>query len=211
MFGDQQALLDAPIGTPPDFARQSPLSPLGRGAGGEGAIAGVRIRLWKRFLTPFSFSMLACGALLIALAGPALIGRVYTADDLGAFHLPMRAFYSDCLARGEAFDWSPQLYCGFYLTGEGQVGAYHPLHLASISPAAARHCLQSGMPAQLSIVAGRHKLVSAALADAPRRGPIRSDGIHILRLLLVALRPRQRHRSSGSYPVAAGGDRHSDS
>ncbi|HEV3418310.1 MAG TPA: hypothetical protein VG056_15910, partial [Pirellulales bacterium] len=67
--------------------------------------------------------------LLLALATPFLAGRVYTADDLGAFHLPMRAFYADCLAHGDAFDWSPQMYCGFYLTGEGQVGAYHPLHL----------------------------------------------------------------------------------
>jgi hypothetical protein len=41
----------------------------------------------------------------------------------------MRAFYTDCLARGEPFDWSPQMYCGFYLTGEGQIGGYHPLHL----------------------------------------------------------------------------------
>jgi hypothetical protein len=67
-------------------------------------------------------------AMLIALAGPFLAGRVYTADDLGAFHLPLRAFYADCLARGEASDWSPDLDCGFYLTGEGQVGGYHPLH-----------------------------------------------------------------------------------
>src|SRR5262249_20943548 len=30
--------------------------------------------------------------------------------------------------RGESFDWNPDLFCGFYLTGEGQVGSYHPLH-----------------------------------------------------------------------------------
>ena len=30
--------------------------------------------------------------------GPPLVGRVYTADDLGAFHLPMRAFYQQCLS-----------------------------------------------------------------------------------------------------------------
>ncbi len=66
---------------------------------------------------------------MIALTGPFLAGRIDTADDLGAFHLPMRAFYADCLARGEPFDWSPQMYCGFYLTGEGQIGGYHPLHL----------------------------------------------------------------------------------
>src|SRR5208283_1370985 len=32
------------------------------------------------------------------------------------------------LAHGESFDWMPDVYSGFYLTGEGQVGAYHPLH-----------------------------------------------------------------------------------
>jgi len=68
-------------------------------------------------------------ALLAALAAPALAGYLYTRDDLGAFHLPVRAFYAECLNRGEPFDWMPQLYCGFYLTGEGQAGSYHPLHL----------------------------------------------------------------------------------
>ncbi len=76
----------------------------------------------------YRWGLLLAGALMVALAGPFLAGRIYTADDLGAFHLPMRAFYADCLAHGEAFDWSPQMYCGFYLTGEGQIGGYHPLH-----------------------------------------------------------------------------------
>jgi hypothetical protein len=67
-------------------------------------------------------------ALLAAMAVPMLAGRVYTADDLGAFHLPMRSFYAHCLAAGDAFDWSPRMFCGFYLTGEGQLGGYHPLH-----------------------------------------------------------------------------------
>ena len=70
----------------------------------------------------------ASAALFIALWGPALCGLVYTADDLGAFHLPLRAFYSGALAGGDAFDWCPSLFGGFYLTGEGQAGTYHPLH-----------------------------------------------------------------------------------
>src|SRR5688572_28857645 len=72
---------------------------------------------------------IAAVALLLALAMPALFGLVFTADDLGAFHLPLRAFYAHALAGGDAFDWCPDLYGGFYLTGEGQVGTYHPLHL----------------------------------------------------------------------------------
>ncbi|HEY2880968.1 MAG TPA: hypothetical protein VGJ15_01010, partial [Pirellulales bacterium] len=67
-------------------------------------------------------------ALLIALAWPMFSGRVYVADDLGDFHLPLRAFYSQQLQRGQPFDWCPDLFCGFYLTGEGQAGTYHPLH-----------------------------------------------------------------------------------
>jgi hypothetical protein len=68
-------------------------------------------------------------ALFLALSAPALCGFVPTADDLGAFHLPLRAFYAKALESGEAWDWCPGLFGGFYLTGEGQAGTYHPLHL----------------------------------------------------------------------------------
>jgi len=78
----------------------------------------------------FAWTLLAALGLWAALAGPFFTGNSYLGDDLGAFHLPLRTFYANCLARGEAFDWMPHLYRGFYLTGEGQVGAYHPLHLA---------------------------------------------------------------------------------
>ncbi len=75
-----------------------------------------------------AWSLLAGVLLLGILAGPLLAGRVYTADDLGAFHLPLRAFYAGQLAKGQPYDWMPGLYSGFYLTGEGQAGVYHPLH-----------------------------------------------------------------------------------
>ena len=75
-----------------------------------------------------AWALLAGLLLFAALAGPFFAGRVYTADDLGAFHLPVRAFYAEQIARGEAHDWMPALYSGFYLTGEGQAGVYHPLH-----------------------------------------------------------------------------------
>jgi hypothetical protein len=66
--------------------------------------------------------------LFLALCAPALCGLVYTANDLGAFHLPLRAFYAQAIADGDSFDWCPHLFGGFYLTGEGQAGTYHPLH-----------------------------------------------------------------------------------
>ena len=78
----------------------------------------------------FAWSLLAGLLVLAALAGPFFAGRLYTRDDLGGFHLPVRAFYATQLARGEPFDWMPHLFSGFYLTGEGQAGTYHPLHLA---------------------------------------------------------------------------------
>lgn len=74
--------------------------------------------------------VLAAVAVSAALATPFFLGRVYVADDLGAFHLPLRSFYAQQLQAGEPFDWMPSLYGGFYLTGEGQLGVYHPLHQA---------------------------------------------------------------------------------
>ncbi|HTQ38695.1 MAG TPA: hypothetical protein VMJ32_06690, partial [Pirellulales bacterium] len=74
-------------------------------------------------------SLLICiVCLLAALGWPLLTGQVYTADDLGWFHLPMRSFYAQQLAHGQPFDWCPEMFSGFCLTGEGQVGTYHPLH-----------------------------------------------------------------------------------
>jgi hypothetical protein len=76
----------------------------------------------------FAWSVLAGVILLSLLAMPFFAGQLYTADELGNFHLPARAYYAEQLARGESFDWMPDVYSGFYLTGEGQVGTYHPLH-----------------------------------------------------------------------------------
>ncbi len=78
----------------------------------------------------FAWALLASVCLFAAMAIPYYLGRVYTSDDLWAFHLPLRSFYADCLARGEPFDWAPNLFGGFYVSGEGQGGLYHPLHLA---------------------------------------------------------------------------------
>ena len=76
----------------------------------------------------FAWSLLVALLLLAGLAAPFFAGRVYLGHDLGDFHLPARAFYAEQLARHEAFDWMPSLFSGFYLTGEGQDGYYHPVH-----------------------------------------------------------------------------------
>jgi hypothetical protein len=62
------------------------------------------------------------------LALPAFQRRVYLLDDLANYHLPLRFFYARCLQNGDDFFWCPQVYCGFDLLGEGQVGMLHPLH-----------------------------------------------------------------------------------
>ncbi len=79
--------------------------------------------------TILGWTLLAGLLVFGAMCAPFFLGRVYTADDLGEFHLPLRDFYSRQLAAGQPWDWMPSLFCGFYLTGEGQLGGYHPLHL----------------------------------------------------------------------------------
>ena len=82
----------------------------------------------ERFL--FLTALAAAVAVLAVLAWPLFAGQVYTLDDLGNYHLAARYFYSKSLAAGDAFTWFPNVFCGFYLHGEGQAGMLHPLHLA---------------------------------------------------------------------------------
>jgi hypothetical protein len=87
-------------------------------------LKGVRAERWLLVLTTIA------GALLLLVpAWPLLTGRVPIYLDLGLFHLPVRAFYSRCLADGCSFDWMPHFYSGMFLSGEGEHGPYHPLHL----------------------------------------------------------------------------------
>jgi hypothetical protein len=66
---------------------------------------------------------------LWTLAKPLRTHHIPTCGDLGAFHLPLREWYAQCLARGWSFDWAPGMYNGLFLTGEGEHGPYHPAHL----------------------------------------------------------------------------------
>lgn len=59
---------------------------------------------------------------------PLITGQIYVCDDLLNYHLPIRQFYSTCLQNGDAFDWMPGLFSGYFLTGSGQAGTYHPWH-----------------------------------------------------------------------------------
>jgi hypothetical protein len=67
--------------------------------------------------------------LFIPLLVPLLAGRILRLDDLSAFHLPLRYLYQSALKGGHSVLWTSQLFGGFYIHGEGQIGAFHPLHL----------------------------------------------------------------------------------
>jgi hypothetical protein len=79
-------------------------------------------------------------ALFLPLTWPLLTGRVFTFDDIQAFHLPLRYVYAKALAAGHLLLWTPAVLGGVYLHGEGQVGMLHPLHLA----------LYRGLPLQIA-------------------------------------------------------------
>lgn len=76
-------------------------------------------------------ALAAAAAVWAVLAVPLLSGRVYTFNDLGLVHLPIRAFYAECLASGNSFLWWPSQFAGVYLHGEGQGGLLHPLQWLS--------------------------------------------------------------------------------
>ena len=69
------------------------------------------------------------GVVFLVLIFPALQSKTYVLNDLVNFHIPMRMFYQSCLDSGESFLWFSNIFCGYYIHGEGQVGMYHPLHL----------------------------------------------------------------------------------
>jgi len=71
----------------------------------------------------------ACSiALLTPLLVPLLLGRVFVYNDLSWFHLPMRYLYQQALASGDTVLWTPAVFAGFYIHGEGQIGMFHPFH-----------------------------------------------------------------------------------
>ncbi len=73
--------------------------------------------------------LLCSAALLAPLALPLLRGRVFIYNDLSWFHLPLRHLYQQALEKGDSLLWTPAIFSGLYLHGEGQTGVFHPLHL----------------------------------------------------------------------------------
>ncbi len=67
--------------------------------------------------------------LFAPLVAPMLMHRVFAHTDLGAFHLPLRRMFAAALRHRDSFAWTSQMFNGFYIHAEGQLGAFHPLHL----------------------------------------------------------------------------------
>ena len=73
--------------------------------------------------------VVACSAALLAtLVFPLLAGRVFVHTDLAWYHLPLRHLFQQALHAGDTVLWTPSIYSGLYLHGEGQIGLFHPFH-----------------------------------------------------------------------------------
>lgn len=75
-------------------------------------------------------TLVGVAILLILLAWPSLQDRFYAFDDVGNFYVPMKALYARALGIGQIPFWTHELFAGFYLHGEGQLGMLHPWNLA---------------------------------------------------------------------------------
>jgi hypothetical protein len=75
-------------------------------------------------------------ALLAPLFGPLLTGRVFVSSDLVWFHLPLRYLYQQALHAGDTVLWTPSIFAGLYLHGEGQAGL--SIHFISCSTGSCR-------------------------------------------------------------------------
>src|SRR5215471_3086277 len=64
-------------------------------------------------------------ALFAPLAWPLASGRMFWFDDLANVHIPLRHLYQQALASGDSLLWTPAIFSGFYVHGEGQAGLLH--------------------------------------------------------------------------------------
>ena len=72
---------------------------------------------------------LAAAGLFAPLVALVVTGRVLVMTDMRGFHIPLRFLYQQALRGGDSILWTPAIYSGTYLHGEGQGGFLHPLHL----------------------------------------------------------------------------------
>src|SRR5205807_688447 len=75
------------------------------------------------------FIAFASALFTIYLFHPVFRGQIFAVGDLLNQNFPFRKIYADALHQHVSFLWTPNLYSGFYLFGEGQTGMLHPAHL----------------------------------------------------------------------------------
>jgi len=74
---------------------------------------------------------LAIAALFLPQILLVATGRVMPQTDMRGFHVPLRYLYQQALRDGDSILWTPWIYGGAYVHGEGQIGFFHPVHLAA--------------------------------------------------------------------------------
>lgn len=74
-------------------------------------------------------TLIASAMMLSIIFYPTLVNKLYIADDLGTFTIPLRHLYAEGLRAGRIDVWTPALFYGFYEHGEGQMGMFHPFNL----------------------------------------------------------------------------------
>lgn len=96
----------------------------------------------------FKICVIVTVVLLTLLSLPLLTRQVPVQGDHLNFAIPIRKFYAESLRTGASLDWHPKMFAGFYITGEGQLGVYHPLHLVlySVLPIDTAYALEFVIP-----------------------------------------------------------------
>jgi hypothetical protein len=100
-----------------------------------------------------ALAVLAIAAALGIAFWPLAAGRLFVYADLGNAFLPMRLFFAERIARGESALWMPNLFCGFFVHGEGQLGIYHPLRRLAYGwlPAGTAFALETALPLPIAL------------------------------------------------------------
>ena len=60
--------------------------------------------------SPLRVIAISSAALFVPLVIPLATGRVFTLDDLGRYHIPMRHVYWEALHRGDSILWTPAVF-----------------------------------------------------------------------------------------------------
>lgn len=83
----------------------------------------------RRSISPLSVALaMSIAALFAPLVFLLVTRRVIPMTDMRGFHIPLRFLFQEALRGGDSILWSPSIYSGAYIHGEGQLGELHPIH-----------------------------------------------------------------------------------